>query len=362
MSLLAERPRAETSFDNPPREALYLAAQLELADNGSDAKTAPVRLVARSGEPIVHWYWGKVTHDLAGMRLSKPKIPLDYCHDDAEVIGYANHFDASSGDLVASGALVPYRDQDRAAEVLFKAKSGVPYEASIFFDEPLVIEQVAEGAAVQVNGREFTGPGIVIRQWTLRGIAVCPYGADPHTETSRLRAVRTAHPNPPGADPMAQQLSSQADTAETTDEVATEQTPATESQTAPETSAAEPAAEAVPSEPDAEAALSAAIVARGKAFTETFGERGGKYFAAGMSLAAACRAFAAEIQAENEQLRQELADAKAALKARRGEGSPVSFSPSPDTPNGRRALADRAVSELGAVGRIAHAIEMPGRG
>ena len=45
----------------------------------------------------------------------------------------------------------------------------------------MVLEDVPQGMAVPVNGFSFEGPGVVARQWTLRGLAVCPYGQDKNT-------------------------------------------------------------------------------------------------------------------------------------------------------------------------------------
>jgi len=178
----------ERNFDAVPAAACQMVVgEPELGDNGDGAKTAPVRLVARSGKPIEHWFWGNVVHDLAGMHLHKSKLPIDYVHDPAEVIGFLNHFDVESGDLVATGALVPFKDSDRATEIIHKAKAGVPYEASINFGgDGIRFEEVAEGQVAQVNGYQFEGPGIIIREWPLRGVAICPYGADANTESAVL--------------------------------------------------------------------------------------------------------------------------------------------------------------------------------
>jgi len=171
-----------------PAGACVLAVgEFELGDNGANAKTAPVRLVARSGKAIEHWFWGRIVHDLAGMHLSKSRVPIDYVHDSKEIVGYLNKFDSTSGDLVTSGALVPFKDSDRATEIVHKMKAGVPYEASINFGgDGIKIEDVAEGMVAQVNGYQFEGPGIIVREWPLRGVAICPYGADANTESSAL--------------------------------------------------------------------------------------------------------------------------------------------------------------------------------
>lgn len=178
----------ERDFKSIPVTACRFSdCEVSIGDNGPQAKTAPIKLTARSGQPIEHWFWGRVVHDLAGMHLHKPRLPVDYAHDDKEVIGYLNRFDTQSGDLVVSGALVPFKDTDRATEIIHKNREGVPYEASINFGgDGIKIEEVAEGFIAQVNGYAFEGPGIIIREWPLRGVAICPYGADANTNSAVL--------------------------------------------------------------------------------------------------------------------------------------------------------------------------------
>jgi hypothetical protein len=176
----------------PAGACTMVVGEFELGDNGENAKSAPVRLVARSGKAIEHWYWGRIVHDLAGMRLHKPRLPIDYVHDSKEIIGYLNRFDTGSGDLVTTGALVPYKDGDRATEIMHKMKAGVPYEASINFGgDGIKVEELAAGQVVEVNGARFEGPGIVVREWPLRGVAVCPYGADANTASNALSESKT---------------------------------------------------------------------------------------------------------------------------------------------------------------------------
>jgi len=158
--------------------------RFEFSNNGEDTSGISFRMVARSGDAIEHWYWGNVVHDLAGMRMHKERLPIDYGHDEKEIIGYADEFDVSSGDLIVRGMLIPTNGNDRASEVATKAKRGVPYEASINFGgDGTVIEEVPPGESVRVNSRDFTGPLTIFREWPLRGIAVCPYGQDANTST-----------------------------------------------------------------------------------------------------------------------------------------------------------------------------------
>jgi len=182
----------ENKFQSIPEKACMLAGGEVTVKHDPSSKTAPVKIKARSGKPLEHWFWGRVVHDLAGMRMHKPRLTLDYAHNDSEVIGYLNHFDSTSGDLMASGAIIPFTAGDRAEEVLFKMGQGVPYEASIFFGgDGIKVEEVPEGGSTQVNGYQFDGPGCVIREWPLRGVAVCPYGADQNTEATVMSGGKT---------------------------------------------------------------------------------------------------------------------------------------------------------------------------
>ena len=186
------KPDASKFSAIPAKACTLSVGEFTLGDNGEGSKSAPVRLTARSGKPIQHWFWGKVVHDLAGMRLHKPRLPIDYVHDDKEILGYLNHFDSKSGDLIVSGALVPYKESDRASEIMHKHRQGVPYEASINFGgDGIKIQEVAQGEVANVNGYQFEGPGIIIREWPLRGVAICPYGADQNTESSVLANINS---------------------------------------------------------------------------------------------------------------------------------------------------------------------------
>jgi hypothetical protein len=171
--------------DKIPSHACTLGGgEMSFGDNGDGAKSQPVTLRARSSEPIAHWFWGKVVHDFAGMKMAKDRIPIDYCHDSKDIVGYANRHEIDENGLTLSGALVPFKDSDRASEIVHKTNSGVPYEASIFFGgDGIKVEHVNAGITAFANGREYQGPITIVREWPLRGVAVCPYGADAHTSS-----------------------------------------------------------------------------------------------------------------------------------------------------------------------------------
>ncbi len=322
-----------------PASALhFITGPFSIGDNGEGSKSAPFAMVARSGGAIEHPFWGKVVHDLDGMQLKSGRVAIDYCHDQNEVIGYANHFDASSGDLQASGALTPFKDSDRATEILHKSRQGVPYEASINFRGDIKIEDVPEGATASANGREFSGPATIIREWPLRGIAVCPYGADQNTESvfsesdNSIEVEVMANTNEGRTAELEQQPESAV--AEAVETPAVESDAVNDSAEADDTAVdAEEAAEA----PAQEAATPAvdprtgnpvrtlSDTRTGQDFLDRFGEQGGVWFAQGKS-------WDESIELHSKAQSERIADLERQLTATGGELSPVEFSAEVDAP------------------------------
>lgn len=307
-----------------PASALNLTVgEFELGDNGDGAKSAPFRMVARSGRSIYHWYWGRVVHDLDGMQLGKSRVPIDYAHNDGEILGYANRFDTSERDLVATGALVPFKDSDRATEVIHKAKAGVPYEASINFAAPIKLQELREGESTEVNGFEFSGPGVVIREWTLRGIAVCPYGADANTSTE-FSGGRKVTVEFLGDTDMAEVAKVEQDVTATTEDNQPE-SETTLSVVDDNAEADLDKAEALTAESVAVEAEPVAVTLtdrakEGKRFLEAFGDRGGRWFAEGKSFEEATGLYIKDLESRVEELTQRLGSDGL------GEQTPVAFS------------------------------------
>lgn len=164
------------------------AADVQVGSNGPNARTAPVKIVAYTGGSMWFDGIGDVVFDLASMIVPKPRIPLDWSHDQCESIGYLNKFDIDNGTLTVSGALVPFGD-DKAAELVFKMGEGVPYQASIE-SRSFRLEQVSDGESVTLTDKggnvqgTFAGPCVVVRDWTLDAVAVCKWGRDSDTSTA----------------------------------------------------------------------------------------------------------------------------------------------------------------------------------
>ncbi|MEA2491845.1 MAG: hypothetical protein QOH21_3637, partial [Acidobacteriota bacterium] len=184
------KPRPAVRFDaaaiasgkaKVPAAALRFEADVDINDAGGDGNI-PVTVRARSGNVLKHWYWGAIVHDFAGMRAASAQLPFDYCHREDEVLGYSDQQDVSSGELVMTGVLIPFKAEDRVDEITHKSANGFQYQASIYFDpDELILEYVPEGFTAAVNDGQVEGPCIIARQWMLRGAALCPYGKDPNT-------------------------------------------------------------------------------------------------------------------------------------------------------------------------------------
>lgn len=184
-------PELQTSSSKAPAEAFRLSGgKLKLAapENAADQSRRAVRLNVRSREGVSSWYWGMIYHELSGMTPAKDVLALDWCHDDMQLVGKLDQFNPAGADgFEASGELISVEPGDAAARIMAQIDAGIPYEASIFFDRP-VIEEVAPGAMASVNGEDVTGPAVIVRKCVLRGVAVCPYGADLGTSTNALAA------------------------------------------------------------------------------------------------------------------------------------------------------------------------------
>lgn len=140
-----------------------------------------ITIKASSGQPFSHPYWDKLAIDLTGMEVPKPTLPILMSHDLSRPIGSFHREDVLvNGGLTVHGQLA---DVTAAKEFVRQIKGGIPFEAS-FYGVPSRIERVEEGGKTEVNGVSFEGPGSIWRQWALREVSPCIFGADSATSTN----------------------------------------------------------------------------------------------------------------------------------------------------------------------------------
>ena len=277
-----------------PNDAARFTAPVKFADDSADNE---ISILARSADPIQHWFWGKNVHDFSGMKIPD-RIPLDHNHDSEHAIGFADKFDVADG-LKICGKLTPFKADDKASEIIHQRKAGVPYQASIFFDpNELVVEDVPSGMSTQVNGKKFDGPGVIFRQSVLRGVAVCLYGADRHTSCDMKFSATQFNVSMFKEPVMAEAVETPV-----VEEVV-EETPKTELNQKPKAPKAKQKT--------------------GPEFLSAFGSDGGVWFAEGKSFDEAQTLFNAKLVQSNKDLETKLAAANQQITALRGEKEPIS--------------------------------------
>lgn len=363
-----------TTTKKIPVRALQFAADVQM-DKASDGGNVPLTITARSGKPVNHWWWmAPIIHDMAGFK-TKPSIPLDYCHDPKEVVGYADKFDVSSGDLVVSGALTPFKDGDRASEIIDKKPRGVPYEASIFFDPyEMTIEEVPTGVKVNVNGADYSGPLNVVRQWTLRGVAVCPYGTDsqtavefsndPAAKSEVAVTILSKDPTMPNATlngkPAGQTSFDDDPKKDDEDDKKKSEQGDDPDKKDDDKEKGEQDDEEDDKKKDDDAGKQTAPTGPGAQFLTEFGERGGVWFAQGKTIDEARALFTQHLKDENAHLKKALSDEKAKVKLSRGETKPAQFSSPPTAADQAKAEFAKKTGSPG-MGAFAASLKIPGQ-
>lgn len=168
-----------------PRRACYLRqpedAVLELGSKPDDPRL--FSMVALTGKPIPHWWFGTLGIDLKGIRM-KQRLPVLKDHDTEQRLGYTTELrvDPVKG-LVAEGKLLAKSSAVQA--VLADAADGFPWQASTYLQAHRV-QRIGPGEEAELNGHTVKGPAVIFRESTLREVTVTALGADDDTSTTAL--------------------------------------------------------------------------------------------------------------------------------------------------------------------------------
>ncbi len=253
--------------------------------------------------------------------------------------------------LNLAGAILTDLDE-KAAEVAAKADAGVPYESSIAWNGPAILEYVESGMTAKVNGYTFEGPGYIARQWHLRGVAICPHGADMSTTTEFAAGGEvgvTVFSNKGGVTmPTTQSQPATTDHAQViSQEIASSATPTTNAAAAATQDTGKPLATA-----DTDRAT------LGQRFMQAFGEDlGAKLFAQGLSFEDATVEHSKQLTAANKTLQDEVTQLKAQvgiLRGQMGQAEPATF-----TPEGAKPTQELTSVGTDNARRFAAAITLP---
>lgn len=129
--------------------------------------------------------WGKFALDLSTLIVPKNPCVVDYNHDDKEPIGYA-HISIEENAITAEGALVSSSPNDRASQIAQTGRE-IPFGISPTLD--LIAADRIEaprGGTYNANGRTYAGPIYIYKNAVLLGISVCPYPTDGETSFTPL--------------------------------------------------------------------------------------------------------------------------------------------------------------------------------
>jgi hypothetical protein len=175
------------------------SVQLGASDQGK-LGTRKFRMVGYTGE--VMSIWGEaMAVDLEGITWSERPLPILLDHDTRIRVGFSQAIEVTKKGLEVEG---DFLSNPTASEIVADADAGFPFQASINVHGD-VIEEVGKGATVQVNGREFVGPGTIFRKSTLREVSFCALGADGDTHAealSRRREDMAGKDGDQGKDPV----------------------------------------------------------------------------------------------------------------------------------------------------------------
>lgn len=144
-----------------------------------ESKQPTFEMLAYSGGMLrlTYWYY-PVVLDIRGIRV-KSKTAVLYAHDRMQIVGQANRAKKTASEIRLSGIVTGDASApgDPAHTVVSHAQRGYEWPVSVGV-EPTVMEFIAEGQKVKVNGQTFSGPLTLVREGDLGEVSFVAIGAD----------------------------------------------------------------------------------------------------------------------------------------------------------------------------------------
>lgn len=152
---------------------------------GAEGKPGSFSMLAYSGVPFKHPYWGNFAVDLSTIKLKGQKIPILREHEVGRIVGFTDSIKISDMGIEIEGSFS--KSTMDGKEVLALSEEGFPWEASIAVP-PGSIESIQAGSDLTVNGHKIQGPGTIFRNATLKEASFVTNGADPRARARALSA------------------------------------------------------------------------------------------------------------------------------------------------------------------------------
>jgi len=163
--------------------------EIQFADSSS-GDLPKVSQIAYTGGPMMSPLFElPVIVNIAGLNISRKKIPLLRDHDKGREVGHTTNIEKTTSDVFVEGVISA--ESEDSQRIVTSGKNGFPWQASI--GTPFRrsdVQLIRAGASVKVNGREFRGPLYVIEKSTLKEVSVVSLGADANTKTKIAAALQ----------------------------------------------------------------------------------------------------------------------------------------------------------------------------
>ncbi len=127
---------------------------------------------------------GPVVVDIAGI-FYEDTVPLHRDHDTERPVGHTTRVSDDGQQLSAEGLFSIASDD--TAEIVEGRKKGFPWRPSVGL-KLYEYRQIADGTTVHVNGRDFTGPFLLVTQSELKEIGIVTVPGDAEVAPIQLAA------------------------------------------------------------------------------------------------------------------------------------------------------------------------------
>jgi len=192
---LASRAWNQAHLETGETGCAHLSAAVHLAGEAPGDGPRRFSILAYTGKRVRTWF-GEFVIDLAGLALSRDKVPCLYHHNAQErdeIVGVIDKADTTGAGFGVFGAFSAVTPASRQVQDL--ADEGFPFQASLGV-RMLRQEELGPGEEARINGRSEVGPLSIWRQAEVFETSILPFGADNETAAIAMSADGTGNRNP----------------------------------------------------------------------------------------------------------------------------------------------------------------------
>lgn len=172
--------------DKPDKTRIYLNGTVENKTGEGDGP-ARVAIQVYSGNAVNLSDYGidvPVVYNMQGITVKKETVPYLLNHNQNDVLGAVTKFNLSSAGIRAEATHSYPSSQSK--EVGDAIKNGVPYEASMGYIPDFDSVVLHEKGTVQVNGKTFQAPLLVVNKGQIVEVSATLFGRDSETSVNSL--------------------------------------------------------------------------------------------------------------------------------------------------------------------------------